>query len=98
VCRIVTAGFAVGVRVGLEDRQWYWEARAERDQRLAGKAQRASARTRSSDPGFGSDLGPGPEIDFSRYEGLFRLLLVLVVFFAAIVSIAFVFVTVLRIL
>ncbi|CRI66896.1 hypothetical protein THIOKS13280003 [Thiocapsa sp. KS1] len=84
--------------MGLEDRQWYWEARAERDQRLAGKAQRASARTRSSDPGFGSDLGSGPEIDFSRYEGLFRLLLVLLVFFAAIVSIAFVFVTVLRML
>ena len=96
--RITTAGFAGGSRMGLEDRDWYWQARDERDQRLAGKAPRASARTRSSGPGFGSDLGPGPEIDWSRYKGLFRLLLVLVVFLAAIVSIAFVFVTVLRML
>ncbi len=84
--------------MGLEDRDWYWKARDERDQRLAGKAQRAAARTRCQDPGLGPDIGPGPEIDFSRYKGLFRLLLVLVLFVAAIVSIAFVFVTVLRML
>jgi hypothetical protein len=95
---MATAGIAVGLRMGLEDRQWYWEARAERDQRLARKAERASARSRPPDPGLGPDIGPGPEIDFSRYEGLFRLLLALVVFVAAIVSTAFVFVTVLRML
>jgi hypothetical protein len=88
--------------MGLEDRDWYWKARDERDRELARNAARAPARSHlpGSGPGpvFGPDLGPGPEIDLSRYKGLFRLLLALVVFFAAIVLIAFVFVTVLRML
>jgi hypothetical protein len=90
--------------MGLEDRDWYWKARDERDRELARKAVRAPAPSRLPGPGprpgpvFGPDLGPGPDIDLSRYKGLFRLLLVLVVVFAAIVSIAFVFVTVLRML
>ncbi|SDW49381.1 hypothetical protein SAMN05421783_104248 [Thiocapsa roseopersicina] len=88
--------------MGLEDRDWYWKARDERDRELARKAERVPIRSRfpgpRSGPVFGSDLGPGPEIDLSRYKGLFRLLLAVVLFFAAIVLISFVFVTVLRML